>query len=336
MDIAASAKRKHLRDSAQLTSSPLQVLDVDPVTFRHAFGHSPFALRHNLVPSGLFTIDRLTEIAERIIAMGKLHRISMIEGERTAARKIVNLRPKKPTADVLSRLEHSSCWIDFIGINEFDPELDDVYRKTLQDVKFLVGTQAVGDVRRGQMNVFVASPQMVTPYHFDHGHNFLCQIANEKSAWLWEPDDREILPHPEIEDFYLEAWDRSRRKSGFGPAREFRLQPGDALHQPSLAPHWVKNGPSVSISVAIHFSNASLERRARIYQANGVLRRVGLAPTSPGVNRVFDHLRSGIMRILAKQSPKNQDEAVWAGIRRLKKWRKRLSRLLKNSPRADS
>jgi hypothetical protein len=110
----------------------------------------------------------------------------------------------------------------------------------------------------------------------------------------------------------------------FRRAREFRLHPGDALHQPSLAPHWIKNGPSVSISVAMHFSIAALERRARIYQANGVLRRVGLTPTPPDVNRVLDYLRSGTIRVLAKRSPKNQDEAVFAGVRRLKKWRKRL------------
>ena len=318
MDRTAPAERSQLR------TSPLQVLDADPATFRQCFGRSPFVLQHNLASSGLFTIDRLTEIAERMIAMGRTGRIIMHEGARTTPGKIINVKRKKPVAEALSRLENSSWWINFVGIGEFDPELDDVYRKTLQDVETLLGRRIVKDVKRGHMNVFVASSHMVTPYHFDHGHNFLCQIANEKSAWLWEPDDRENLPYPEVEDFYLEAWDRSRHKLDFGRAREFRLHPGDALHQPSLAPHWVKNGPSVSISVAMHFSIAALERHARLYQANGVLRRVGLTPAPPGVSRVLDYLRSGIIRVLAKRSPKNQDEAVFAGIRRLKKWRKRL------------
>jgi hypothetical protein len=324
LDNTTLAERTHPRYRGQLPSNGLQVLDADPATFRQCFGRLPFILRHNLASRGLFTIDRLTEIAERMIAMDRAGRIIMHEGARTTAGKIIDVKQKKPVASALSRLENSSWWINFVGIEEFDPELNDVYRKTLQDVETLLGTRVVKDVKCGHMNVFVASSHMVTPYHFDHGHNFLCQIANEKSAWLWEPDDRETLPHPEIEDFYLEAWDRPRHKLDFGRAREFRLHPGDALHHPSLAPHWVKNGPSMSISVAMHFSTAALERRARIYQVNGVLRRVGLTPSPPGVNRVLDYLRSGIIGVLAKRSPKNQGEAVWAGIRRLKKWRKRL------------
>ena len=96
----------------------------------------------------------------------------------------------------------------------------------------------VTNTKCGHMNVFAASEDMVTPYHFDHGHNFLCQISNEKSAWLWQSNDRDNLPYSEIEDFYLEAWDCSRHKLDFKRAQEFRLHPGDALHHPSLAPHW--------------------------------------------------------------------------------------------------
>ena len=332
MSNAVSAKRMFSRDSVQLAPCALQILDVDSGTFRRDFGRTPFSLRHNLQSSGLFTIDRLTEITNRIIAAGKSNHIAMIEAARNAEGKIVDRRPMRPSADALLGLEQSSRWIDFIGIEEFDPELNQVYLRTLQDVRSLAGTHAVGDVRRGQMNVFVASPGMATPYHFDHGHNFLCQIAGLKAAWLWEPDDREVLPHSEIEDFYFETWIRSPPKSRFQRARQFRLGPGDALHQPSLAPHWVQNGPSVSISVAMHFSNANIERRARIYQVNGMLRRAGLMPTPPGSSRALDHLRSGAMRIFAKRIPKNQDEAVWAGIRRLKRWHKRIGGLLKRSP----
>jgi cupin-like protein len=320
----ALAERTYPRDSDQLPSSALQVLDADPVTFRQCFGRLPVVFRHNLASRGLFTIDRLTEIAERMIAMGQTGRINMHQAAQTATGGIINERQKKPVASALSQLENSSWRINLVGINEFDSELDDVYRKTLEDVETLLGTRIVKDAKFAHMNVFVASPHMITPYHFDHGHNFLFQIANEKSAWLWDPEDRETLPYPEIEDFYLLAWDRPRRELDLGRAREFRLRPGDVLHHPSLAPHWVKNGPSVSISVAIQFSTAALERRARIYQVNGVLRRAGLTPPPPSINRVLDGLRSGIMRVLAKRSPKNQGEVVWSGIMRLKKWRKRL------------
>ena len=51
--------------------------------------------------------------------------------------------------------------------------------------------------------MFVASPNIVTPYHIDHEMNFLFQIAGEKDVCLFDPSDRELLPEEEIERFYF-------------------------------------------------------------------------------------------------------------------------------------
>jgi hypothetical protein len=323
LDTTALAERLP-RHAGRSPGNALRVLDADPVAFRQCFGRLPTIFRHNLPSTGLFTIDRLTAIAERMIAMGRADGMVMHEDSRTPAGNII-VKRKKPVASALSRLDTTSWRIIFFRVNEYDHELDDVYREILGDLDTLLERRIVKDPRLSHMNVFVASPHMITPYHFDHGHNFLFQIVSDKSAWLWDPNDRVNLPDAEIEDFYLEAWDRPRNEPDFGRAREFRLRPGDVLHHASLAPHWVETGPSVSISVTIQFSTAALERRARIYQVNGMLRRVGLTPPPPDASRVLDTLRSGMMGVLAKRSPENQGEAVWAGLRRLKKWRKRLS-----------
>ena len=64
----------------------------------------------------------------------------------------------------------------------------------------------------------------------------------------------------------------------------YRLVPGLAVHHPPLAPHWVKNEDRVSVSVSVNFCMRSLDHRAKIYQANRLLRSVGLA-TRPGNRR---------------------------------------------------
>jgi hypothetical protein len=329
MDSAAPAERMSARDAVDSPRSVLQVLDADPATFRQCFGRLPFALRHNLASSGLFAIDRLTTAAERMIATGRGGRLMIFEGTRRSQNpgaKFEDMKHKKPFAAALSELESSNSWIDFVNIDEVDPELDDLCRKTLQDVATLLGTPTVKDAIHCHMNVFISSPHVITPYHFDHGQNILCQISSEKDVWLWDPSDRETLSELAIERFYFDGFDRSRRQLNFDRGREFHIRPGDAVHHPSLAPHWVKNGPNVSISVGIAFSTAALYRDVRIYQANSILRRIGLKPPPPGRSAVLDGLRSGAISILNKSSPKNTNEALFTGINRLKRWNERLKR----------
>jgi hypothetical protein len=194
----------------------------------------------------------------------------------------------------VSQLESSNYWLTFINIGEFDSELNNLYREALQDVESLLGIPVLKDVNRGHMNVFMASPHVITPYHLDREHNFLCQAANEKDVWLWDPDDRENLSELEIERFY--CGDMEAAQYGVdvqSRGRAFHIRPGDALYHPPLAPHWVHNGAHMSISVSIGFNTKAIDRRARIYQGNRILRRVGLDGPPPGRSPVLDGLRLG-------------------------------------------
>jgi hypothetical protein len=60
------------------------------------------------------------------------------------------------------------------------------------------------------------------------------------------------------------------------------MKPGEALFVPVMAPHHVKNGPAVSISLSITWRSdwSFAEADARAF--NGVLRKVGIRPEAPG------------------------------------------------------
>src|ERR1700683_2471800 len=74
---------------------------------------------------------------------------------------------------------------------------------------------------------------------------------------------------------------------------QFHIRPGDALSHPPLARHWVQNGAHASISISTGFNTKAIDRRARIYQGNIILRRVGLEGPPPGRSPVLDRLRLG-------------------------------------------
>jgi hypothetical protein len=63
---------------------------------------------------------------------------------------------------------------------------------------------------------------------------------------------------------------------------------------PVGAPHWVKNGDNVSISlnINVHFHDMDW---GNIYRANHFLRRVGLKPAPPGQSKTKDILKGRVV-----------------------------------------
>ena len=64
--------------------------------------------------------------------------------------------------------------------------------------------------------------------------------------------------------------------------RAFALAPGEALFVPVMAPHHVRNGPDPSVSLSITWRSEWSFAEADARAFNGVLRRIGLTPRSPG------------------------------------------------------
>jgi hypothetical protein len=214
----------------------------------------------------------------------------------------------------------SSCsYAKISNINAVSSDYERVMQKALRDVEVLLGQSIVPRITWAQMTVFISSPGIVTPYHIDHEANFLCQIAGEKDIWLFDPNDRELLPDTEIEKFYLGDLNGARYREGLQDrGMHFRLLPGVAVHHPPLAPHWVKNGPNVSISVSLNFCMRELDRRAHIYQVNSIMRKMGLHPLPPGRSTVRDALKARGMDLLGVSNPTNYRDAVFSGLDRLR------------------
>jgi hypothetical protein len=175
----------------------------------------------------------------------------------------------------------------------------------------------------------VSSPTVVTPYHIDHESNLLFQIAGEKDIWLFDANDSRVLADEEIERFYIGNIHAASFRPDAEPlGRRFHLSPGRGVYNPPLGPHWVKNGGAVSVSVSLNFSLRPSERDARVYQMNHYLRRMGGHPRRPGNTRAVDWMKGAAMRIGAVGRPRNLDELLQPGPRRL--W-KRLRRFHKSS-----
>jgi hypothetical protein len=148
--------------------------------------------------------------------------------------------------------------------------------------------------------------------------NFLFQIHGEKDVYLFDQQDRFVLTEREIEEFYRgRAFAGLLREETRHLGKKFRLVPGIAVHQPPLAPHLICNANNVSVSVSIWFALRSLDRRAKVYQANSCLRQLGLRPTPPGVSGLSDRLKVAALSAVSKSNPVTQRELLYSGIERI-------------------
>jgi Cupin-like domain len=131
--------------------------------------------------------------------------------------------------------------------------------------------------------IFISSPNSVTPLHFDPEHNILLQLRGTKAMTIFPGDDEEIAPPDAHEHFYLGSghrnlpWDDRYAPRG----QRFDLAAGDGIYVPLMAPHWVQNGPDVSISFSITWRSAFSYSEAEARGMNAILRRAGVEPASP-------------------------------------------------------
>ena len=192
-----------------------------------------------------------------------------------------------------------------------------VVMATPADIEDLAGVPVRRRMHWGSMSVFMNAPGLQVPYHFDHETNFLMQIRGEKYVRLY-PKGRATLCEEEIEDFYRFNALAGRYRDELAEAGTlYTLTPGVGVHHPPLAPHLIRNGCEVSVSLAIYYVMSEMEYRARVYQVNFCMRKMGLHPRPPGESPWVDAAKERLIRALSMSHPRTHDEMLYSGIRRL-------------------
>jgi hypothetical protein len=275
------------------------VLEFKDTEFRQNFPNQGFKIGHRLCDEAAFQLPRLVELAKRLPEnLVEYYSGGVSVGQRNKGYPKTGLS----VVETVRRIEESGSWMVMKNV-EVDAEyngflrtlLDEWYREIDPRQRELLR----GDCHREHAFLFISSPNSVTPYHLDDEHNFLLQIRGTKQVSMWDPSDREVVSEPEMEsqlEFFHDAnYERylPYQEAFQTRARVFELNPGEGLHFPFGAPHWVKNGSQVSISFSITFRSGLSERLAKIYFVNKRLRRIGLTPTPPARSQWRDSLKSG-------------------------------------------
>lgn len=293
---------------AQARHSQSPWLQFDDREFRTSYNERPFLVRHRLSDHPLFTFNALAALCRRLPAKQVPFRFGVVPDDADFDDSLARFRGALTLDDALDHLEQHQAYIAI-----YNAEADATYRPVIEG---LLG-EIAGHTERIEPGlnwystyVFISARDSVTPYHMDREMNFLLQIRGSKTVKLWDPCDDEIMS-PIEKDKLLSGSRRPTYKTSFDrKAMTFELAPGLGVHHPFIAPHLVKTGRELSISLAITFRTHRSDIWTDAHRFNHLLReRLGLAPVSVGRIALVDTAKAGLMR-LSRQARKLVDSRL--------------------------
>jgi hypothetical protein len=133
--------------------------------------------------------------------------------------------------------------------------------------------------------VFVSSPNSVTPVHYDIEHSLLMQVSGKKTVSIGRFENDAVRRHE-----FDRYWDgaHGRIETLQPEVASYTMTPGRAVYIPPGTPHWVHNGPDISLSVTLTYFTAATVRENRVESFNAHLRRRHMKPREPGRSTTVD------------------------------------------------
>jgi hypothetical protein len=265
-----------------------QILELDPQAFADHFHGNGFRLRHGLARHPLLSLEALATLADQLSEAQVEHNVGTvptITDPHTVRR--LDLTP----GEIARGIERNGCWMVLKNV-ETAPAYRALLDAALDEVTPYVPRRE-GAMTRREAFIFLSAAGSVTPLHTDPEHNLLLQVRGSKRMHVgrYADAEREQL---ELERSYTGG----HRNLGDLHVDEqvYELEPGDGVAVPLHAPHWVRNGPQVSVSLSLAFRTARSVRTGRLHAANARLRARGMKPRPPEASAGVDLSKLAALR----------------------------------------
>ena len=265
--------------------------------FAAAYPEVPHLLRHGLAHHRLLTLDALATLARDLPG-------DSIEYNRGDLPIGVDGKPGGTGLSIEDTIRHiasSNSWAVLKNIEQA-PAYEALLLSLLGELRGEIEAKT-GSMLRPQGFIFISSPGAVTPYHFDPEHNILLQLTGSKVMTQFPAGDSKFAPDKVHESYHAGGareltWHDELASGG----QDFALSPGDAVYVPVMAPHFVRNGASSSISLSITWRSDWSFAEAEARGFNRILRKYGIAPIAPARWPATNYGKSLAFRVLRKLS----------------------------------
>lgn len=182
---------------------------------------------------------------------------------------------------VFSSLKESRSYIALNGFENHEL-FKEIHENIIHDLKLLLKKSNRDDMVTGaSFWMFIASPKVVTPFHFDRFSNFIMQIKGEKILAVFPHFRDDIIPQVECEKYsdgekVKSIWRDELDKE----AKKYSFSEGQAVHIPYNSGHYVQNGEeNISITLSIFFHTKETLTWSRAHRFNNRIRKIGIKPS---------------------------------------------------------
>lgn len=263
---------------------------------------SAFSLGHNLADHPALSLNNLAKVIselprEKILFSKDLNHLSRnFDDALNVSSKEIDL------SQVVETLMTSSSYMA-IKNPELHPSFKKLYNELLEDTSALLKANKTGNRPLEPMLwLFIASPNVVTPFHFDRFSNIIMQIRGSKELAVFPPRVEEIISAKDTEAYLdwtgeLTSWRPELDKY----AKKFQFKKGEAVHIPFVSGHYVKNGSEdISISLSFFFHSDETLKWSKAMRFNNHIRQLGISPNPIGISNKLDRFKALVYPVSKK------------------------------------
>src|SRR5215467_10619935 len=257
---------------------------IGQLAFDDAFPGQSMEFTHDLHLDDRLTLASVADLADR------LPRRSVIAD--TAAQPLLVPHGGPPRGalerpgDVIRDLRNANAWLTLLNVED-DPGMAGLMNTQLDQLESGMTARQGKRVkmRKRVAFVFVSSPNSVTPVHFDIEHSLLMQVSGSKTLSVGRFESDAVRRHE-----FDRYWDGSHGRIETLPPEvaAYTMTPGRGVYIPPGTPHWVHNGPEISLSMTLTYFTDATIRENRIENFNAHLRRRHMDPREPGRSAAVD------------------------------------------------
>lgn len=244
--------------------------------FASNYPEVPHKLGHGLESHPLLELEALADLARRL----PLEFIECNLGDQPIGVDQVPEQLRDRAAETILNIGNAGCWVGLRNVEQ-QPEYAELLASLLEEMRPRI-ERKTGPMMNLQSFIFVTSPGGVTPFHFDPEHNILLQVRGSKVMNVFPAGDPAFATDEMHEAYHAGARPELPWRAEMAEhAMPFALGPGEAVYVPVMAPHYVSNGPEVSVSISLTWRSPWSYAEADARAFNAVLRRIGLRPSAP-------------------------------------------------------
>lgn len=200
--------------------------------------------------------------------------------------------------ETIETIRVSNSYI-YVASPESDPSFKDLHRSLVGDVETVMRQRGLGQKAIDtSLHLFIASPKAFTPFHIDRYSTILMQARGNKEVCVFPSWEERVVSAVDREKYLAYSNTKLPWTDDMDTyAKRFDFSPGEAVHIPFVAGHYVRNGSDdVSISLSVVFNTDQSMAWRRTIAFNRMMRphlgRVGMAPAPVGASPWRDSVKA--------------------------------------------